>query len=596
MVSAARVRITVALPFPVGHLRAFFFSSSGPGEAAAAALNATAAAAGARSPFFAVSCGGSGVAVCALASPTQDAQKALVTALAAAVRTLAATPCALTPRAGGWHALDGDGVAARCVCGCIEGQLQTRWPLAWRDLRIQSLPLSARCFALSYTLTLARDELVATVSPLVLRLRPPRVPPAVDAHLRAGRGVSFDPTPVLIPPSFSPGLLISIFPADDPARADWLAAGGAPRAEHQLAFGEVRLAPSPALAQGSEYDDLDYDDDAQEVPPSSASTRFVPLPFICGPGSGVSPPGAFACDIAADFARSLRTCWLLGKQIATVTLAFDSPQHQPHADVEDAEAMPLQSAARETANQTAPGSTVLRSACEAPTGVPYGRAAEREDAGLPLRIAGAEDAAVAVAVERVTVRLEFPPPAAAKPVVVAPRAPALALTSRPSFAAQVAPSVARLPTVVPSQPAAPSAVQQPGPVRALLKPTFGAFAAGSIAKIAPKKAPAKTTGAPVGVASAAAAAATSAAAAAGQRPPAPKKRKAAEAPIDGALNDADVRRRHAAGEIAKCTLPSLKAFLKHNQTPGGLAGVKAALLERVLAHLSGGGATATTQA
>jgi hypothetical protein len=66
--------------------------------------------------------------------------------------------------------------------------------------------------------------------------------------------------------------------------------------------------------------------------------------------------------------------------------------------------------------------------------------------------------------------------------------------------------------------------------------------------------------------------------------PAKKARKPAEA-IDAAANDAEVRRCGASGELAKLTVPMIKAFLKANQTPGGLGGTKPVLLVRLAAFL-----------
>ena len=65
---------------------------------------------------------------------------------------------------------------------------------------------------------------------------------------------------------------------------------------------------------------------------------------------------------------------------------------------------------------------------------------------------------------------------------------------------------------------------------------------------------------------------------------APRKRKAAEE-IDAAANEEEVLRRCAAGELAKLSIPQIKAFLKARKAPGGLGGAKPALLERLSAYL-----------
>jgi hypothetical protein len=416
--------------------------------------------------------------------------------------------------------------------------------------------------------------------------------------------------------------------AEAAAAAAWRAAFGGAPLPLGTAYVEVRRLPPPGAAQ-SKGPDNDDDFFGDHDPPGPGDDdmaggrmmqglELIPLPFAQRGGAGEAPASALRGGSGAEVVTAL--CAALDRR-----RVMGLPVAVQRTSVE--EACAAASAVDDDVTEAAPGGgydsdlsydpydAAPRTASPPPRAAggvrlgappPVFRSAaqfEEEEAALAAARdaaraaadareaaeaqAGAPDAAPAAAAEPWT---PPPPVIPAPPAAVPPRAPKAPPPPRPmpAFA-----GAAKAPAAVPAFAARPQA----GP----LKPVFGKRAApttagvkagAGIAKAPPK--PRKPAAPKAAAAAAGAAGAAPAAEGAAPAPAdgdaaaaAPRKRKAAEE-IDAVANDAEVARRFASGEIAKLSIPQIKAYLKAHKAPGGLGGAKPALLERLTAFLSGG--------
>jgi hypothetical protein len=415
--------------------------------------------------------------------------------------------------------------------------------------------------------------------------------------------------------------------AEAAAAAAWRASFGGAPLPLGTAYVEVRRLPPPGAAQskGTDNDDDFFGDHDQPGPGDDVAggrmmqgLELIPLPFAQRGGAGEAPASALrggsGAEVVAAVCAALDRCRVMGLPVAVQRTSVEEAYAAASADDDDVtEAAP--GGGYDSDRSYDPYDAAPRTASPPPRAAggvrlgappPVFRSAaqfEEEEAALAAARdaaraaadareaaeaqAGAPDAAPAAAAEPWT---PPPPVIPAPPAAVPPRAPKAPPPPRPmpAFA-----GAAKAPAAVPAFAARPQA----GP----LKPVFGKRAApttagvkasAGIAKAPPK--PRKPAAPKAAVAAAGAAGAVPAAEGAAPAPAdgdaaaaAPRKRKAAEE-IDAVANDAEVARRFASGEMAKLSIPQIKAYLKAHKAPGGLGGAKPALLERLTAFLSGG--------
>ena len=566
-----------------GTLRAFELRVVGGGaQGAASSLNS---AAGAARHFQAVPGGplAERVVVVALIH-TREAFAGLLNTMALLIRGASST-LAVIPGCG-WRIASADEASA--ALGSAVGELLLASSLGWAPFfgglltpagggGVEAPRLRALRIAAAPHVS-AGSSLICAVTPLVLaRLRaPPELAPLVAklAELRAAdagvAGVSFEPFAIAAAPDFATGLLHAVHLAQPEDAATFAALCNASALPPYLAAPEV----SPIELVGEVHMRTQGGAEADNV-------RFVPLQLIFSVGALLAPAGAaLGAEISGAFAtalsdavRSLRALLLAAPPAPSVHAVIDeegaarwppvSPEATEPAPTAPAVGQPSAFTGWQTALELERGGALPAECAAADEGV------EQDGPPPPLSAHVHARPTVRIELEKAeqggeVAEIARPPqrgPAASAPAV---RPPA----TKPAFATFARGRVAGVPT---SAAATAPAAARPK-----------SLAKAAPAKAAPAKAPAEK--APAAKAPAALDAVASDVAS--------RKRKPPPQELDQAALDADVLRLHSSGALGTLGVPALKAYLRAHKVPGGLGGVKAALLERVAAHLTSAAGTA----